>query len=213
MNFRVISGLYGWPPPVGFLFNMERGYLMISVTAYNAVFFCVYSYALKARHQGPLGARFEELFGWRFGIAKSGCWEIRRQLRASILSSQCSNCQGGEVVEWGPRAQRMRILRISRASRQSRKPGRWMDRGRTLFSPVGNFRIRFVFYMEMWWIDDNFRCIACSIQLACVFIAFVFLLVATRDLLKIADIENLLKRMVPVWLHTYSGDQRPKNDP
>ena len=64
---------------------------------------------------------------------------------------------------------------------------------------MGNFRIRFVFYME---IDDNFRCIACSIQLACVFIAFVFLLVATRDLLKIADKENLLKRMVPVWLHT-----------
>ena len=44
-------------------------------------------------------------------------------------------------------------------------------------------------------------------------LVFVFLLVATRDLLKIADIENLLKRMVPVWLHTYSGDQRPKDDP
>ena len=26
-------------PPVDFLFNMERGHLMISVTAYNAVFF------------------------------------------------------------------------------------------------------------------------------------------------------------------------------
>ena len=73
----------------------------------------------------------------------------------------CLNFPGGEVAELDPKAHRKRIRRISQAIRQSRTPARWMDKGRTPFSPVsqalsfGKFYFQhFGLYLtwKRWWL-------------------------------------------------------------